>query len=103
MLQINLRTPASHPIQAANRIGKDTHELSKVAYIVTDDEQLGADVCSTIEANGIQAKWFRSASAYLAYQRPAIASCLLISRGLSVMSGLDFQWMLAGAMPPPVI
>jgi FixJ family two-component response regulator len=103
MLLSTLQTTLLRPIQPANPTRLDSHELSRVAYIVTDEGQLGADVSAITDANGIRAKWFRSASGYLDYQRPEVPSCLLISLRLSNMSGLDFQRMLAGTITPPII
>ena len=97
------QTRAAYPTQPLSRIGWESRDLRKIAYIVTDDELLGNAVGCMIEANGIRAKWFRSDLEYLVYERPEVASCLLISRRLSDSSGLDLQGMLKGNHIPPII
>jgi FixJ family two-component response regulator len=76
---------------------------SRIAYVVSDDEQLAGCIRSMTEGSGIHLKWFQSASGYFAYTRPVVASCLFISRRMSDMSGLDFQRELAPTMSPPII
>jgi FixJ family two-component response regulator len=84
-------------------IGKDNRELSSNVFVVTDDDLLGSDVVTFVEACGFQVIWFRSASGYLAHTRSQVPSCLLISSRLSDMSGFDFQLALAGNEHPPII
>ena len=103
MLEITFPTRGSYPTQPSNRIGRESQNSSMVAYIVTDDENLGTDVASAIEARGIRAKWFKSALEYLVYNRPEGPSCLFISRGLLDPPGLDLKRMLAYNGNPPVI
>jgi len=85
------------------RIGSESCEPCRIAYIVTDDEQLVVHMSDMVERAGIQMKWFRSASEYLGYERPIVASCLLISRKISDVSGLDLQRKLGPTMCPPII
>jgi FixJ family two-component response regulator len=85
------------------RIAGECCKPSRMAYIVTDAKQLVAYVSGMIGGAGIQMKWFQSASGYLGYKRPAVPSCLLISRRISDMSGLDVQRKLAPTMCPPII
>ena len=103
MLSTTLQTRSSMANQSAKWIGAAARDLSQIAYLVTDDEQLGQDVSAIIKSQGVRTQWFRSASAYLACKRPDVASCLLISRRLSDMSGLDLQRTLASASSPPII
>jgi FixJ family two-component response regulator len=78
--------------------------FTRIAYIVTDDEHLVAYVRGMVSGPGIQVKWFQSASGYLGYSRPVVASCLLVSsRRISGMSGLDVQRKLGPRMCPPII
>ena len=81
----------------------ETSNAFRIAYLVTNDEQLGCDLSEAIEFCGIRAEWFRSGSEYLSCNRPEIASCLLISQQLSDMSGRDFQRLLAPTFSPPII
>jgi FixJ family two-component response regulator len=78
-------------------------DQSYIAYIITDDERLVACVRDVISGTAIQMKWFQSASGYLGYNRPVVASCLLISRRTSNMSGLDVQRKLGPRICPPII
>jgi FixJ family two-component response regulator len=96
-----IRIPYS--AQPAAHISRKSHDLSEIAYVLIDDEQLGGEITSTIEGGGIRAKWFRSATSYLAHERPEVASCLLISRRLLGMPGLDLQRFLGASITPPII
>jgi FixJ family two-component response regulator len=87
----------------SNRTAGKSCDPCRIAYIVTGDEQLVVHLSGMIEGTGIQIKWFQSASEYLVHQRPMVATCLLISRRISDMSGLDLQRKLEPAMRPPTI
>jgi FixJ family two-component response regulator len=97
------QTRAPHFAQPATRVIRKSHDVSEIAYVVIDDEQLGAEITSTLKDSGIRAKWFGSAVSYLTCGRPEVPSCLLISRGLLGMPGLGLQRLLAGRIPPPII
>jgi FixJ family two-component response regulator len=97
------QTRAPHCAQPATRVSGKSHDVSEIAYVVIDDEQLGAEITSTLKDSGIRAKWFGSAANYLACGRPEVASCLLISRGLLGMPGLGLPRFLADRIPPPII
>src|SRR5215469_3628740 len=86
-----------------SQIGKDNREFSSSVFVVTDDELLGSDVVTFVEACGFLVKWFRSACGYLAHKRSQVPSCLLVSSRLSDMSGFDFQRTLSGNEHPPII
>jgi len=103
MLSSLQKTLTFSPSQPAHWTEMETHDPSRIAYLITNDEQLGSDLSVAIECCGIRAKWFRSASEYLAYKRPGIASCLVISQQLSDMSGLDLQRILSPTFTPPII
>ncbi len=74
-----------------------------MAYIVTDNQRLGIDFEAALDTCDIEARWFRSASAFLAYKQPEALSCLLIGQTLLDMSGLDLQRELANTFSPPII
>lgn len=103
MLLTTFHTRTALPIQAANPFGKGSRAPSTIAYVLTDDEQLGEDVCAIIRANGAGAQCFRTSSSYLVHERPEMASCLLIDRRPSAMPERDFQRLLASTDAPPVI
>jgi FixJ family two-component response regulator len=103
MLFSNLQAGASFPAQSAARISGETRDSSRIAYLVSGDEQLGHSFRAAMQGCEIRTRWFRSASAYLAYERPEMASCLLISQKLSDMTGLDLQRLLSRALSPPII
>ena len=86
-----------------DRIGPRSHESSRTAYIVTDNQRLGIDLETALDTYGVEARWFRSASAFLAYKQPDVLSCLLIGQTLLDMSGLDLQRRLAHIFSPPII
>jgi FixJ family two-component response regulator len=103
MLPSTQKTSSPLPLQTVDRILRSSLNPSRIVYIVTDDEQLGGDLRTASEASGIHVKWFRSALEYLAYKKPAVVSCLLISPQLSDMCGLDLQRLLAPTFSPPII
>lgn len=106
MLTSYFHTRTSFSIKAASRPGKPSRDVShveQVAYIITDDKRLGADLVTFVEANHIRAKWFTSASDYLSYKRPDLASCLILSRRLSDGPHLDVLGLLTGMVVPPII
>jgi FixJ family two-component response regulator len=103
MLSSTLQTHSYEANRSVNRIGTRASDLSSIAYVVTDDELLGHEVCGIVRSQGVRVQRFRSASAYLGCERPEVASCLFISRSLSDMSGLDLQRTLACTVSPPII
>jgi FixJ family two-component response regulator len=74
-----------------------------MAYIVTDNQQLGINFETVLDACNIEARWFRSASEFLAFRQPEVTSCLLIGQTLLDMSGFDLQRKLAHTFSPPII
>ncbi|WP_052200906.1 response regulator transcription factor [Terriglobus sp. TAA 43] len=77
-------------------------DTAKVAYVITDNDDLVDHISELLDQHRILTKFFRSASNYLAYQRPPVTSCVLINRSLSDLSGMDLESMLKTTSPPIV-
>jgi FixJ family two-component response regulator len=103
MLSHDLQAQSSQHGRPDISFGGNRRYLSGVAYIVIDDERLTNEIRAAVESHGFRAHCFRSGFQYLAYRRPGIASCLLISGQLADMTGLDLQRMTAGTQGPPII
>jgi FixJ family two-component response regulator len=84
-------------VAASGAVMWEFHGLSKAAYIITEDKQLGTDLRRMIEVSGIHVKWFASPSEYSTYERPTAASCLLVS------AGIVHQCELGIAAPPVIV
>jgi FixJ family two-component response regulator len=103
MLSNNLQIGASFPPAPAPRIGEQAQDSSRIAYLVSDNEQLGHYFRLAIQGCETRVEWFRSAARHLAHKRPEVASCLLISQRLAYMSGFDLQGRLSRTSSPPII
>ena len=62
-----------------------------LVYIVDDEAPLRDAISSLLRSVGMQVAAFPSVAAFLAAQRPEVASCLLLDVRLQGVSGLDFQ------------
>jgi len=68
-----------------------------IVYVVDDDRSICEAIANLLDAVGIEARCFASAEAFLAGERPAVPSCLVLDVRLPGLSGLHFQDELAEA------
>ena len=79
------------------------HPMNKVVnneplvFIVDDDAPLREALGSLLRSIGLQVELFGSVADFMSYQRPDIASCLVLDVRLQGTSGLDFQHELVAA------
>ena len=80
-----------------------TNATTPTVFIVDDDESVRESLESLIVQEGWRAKLFDSAGAFLAHQREAVPSCLVLDVGLPDLNGLELQKRLASGPDLPVI
>jgi len=80
-----------------------TTTTNPTVFIVDDDESVRESLESLIVQAGWHAKLFDSAGAFLAHQREAVPSCLVLDVGLPDLNGLELQKRLASGPDLPVI
>ena len=80
-----------------------TITTNPTVFIVDDDESVRESLESMIVQAGWRAKLFDSAGAFLAHQREAVPSCLVLDVGLPDLNGLELQKRLANGPDLPVI
>jgi FixJ family two-component response regulator len=68
-----------------------------MVFIVDDDGSIRDAVANLLDAVGIEVRGFASAETFLAEDRPAVPSCLVLDVRLPGISGLQFQDRLAEA------
>jgi FixJ family two-component response regulator len=76
---------------------KPSSEAKPLVFIIDDDEAVRESLTSLFESIGLQVQAFASASSFLQYRAPDIASCLVLDVRLPGLSGLDFQAEMAKA------
>jgi FixJ family two-component response regulator len=73
-------------------------------YVIDDDDRLREALKSLLESVGFRVAAFASTSAFRAYARAEVPSCLILDVRLKGESGLEFQqWAAANAMLMPII
>ena len=70
---------------------KDGNSGQSIVFVVDDDPLVRGSVSSLLRSVGWDARVFASTSEFLAEQRPALPSCLVLDVRLPGVSGLDFQ------------
>ena len=79
-------------------------DAPSIVYVVDDDHALREGLASLIRAMGLRACTFPNAAEFLAFERPAVPSCLVLDVRLPGLSGLELQGELdAVESPPPII
>jgi FixJ family two-component response regulator len=68
-----------------------------IVFLVDDDSSIRGAIANLLDAVGIQVRSFPSAEIFLAEDRPAVPSCLVLDVRLPGISGLQFQDRLAEA------
>jgi FixJ family two-component response regulator len=74
-----------------------------IVYIVDDDVSLRESLEALIAHEKWRAMAFASAEAFLAHDRPAVSSCLVLDVGLPDLDGLELQNHLRGGDDLPII
>ena len=90
-------------IRTLSTMTSATTTTNPTVFIVDDDESVRESLESLIVQAGWHAKLFDSAGAFLAHQREAVPSCLVLDVGLPDLNGLELQKRLASGPDLPVI
>ena len=73
-------------------------------YVVDDDDSMRAALGMLLRSVGLRVELFGSAQEFLAFERPDVASCLILDVRLKGQSGLVLQeQIVAGEMGLPII
>lgn len=72
-------------------------------YVVDDDRSVREALSDLLEAHGLRAIVFGSATDYVRAEKPDVASCLILDVELPDINGLDLQNQIAGPGQPPII
>jgi len=62
-----------------------------VVFVIDDDASVRESLKNLLESVGLRAEVFPSAQAFTDFQRPAVASCLILDVRLPGLTGLEFQ------------
>ena len=62
-----------------------------VVFVIDDDASVRESLKNLLELVGLRAEVFPSAQAFTDFQRPAVASCLILDVRLPGLTGLEFQ------------
>ena len=65
--------------------------LEPFVFVIDDDASVRESLKNLLESVGLRAEVFPSAQAFLDFQRPDVASCLLLDVRLPGLTGLEFQ------------
>ncbi|MFN7938318.1 MAG: response regulator [Bryobacteraceae bacterium] len=71
-------------------------DAGKMVFVVDDDPLICESVADLLDAAGLAAQTFGSATAFLSAQRPDVAACLILDVDLPDLNGLDVQAEMAG-------
>jgi FixJ family two-component response regulator len=82
----------------------DRERAGAVVFVVDDDLSMREALSSLLRSVGWRVQIFSEAVAFLAHERPAAPSCLVLDVRLPGMSGLELQLSLAALTDaPPII
>jgi FixJ family two-component response regulator len=76
-------------------LGKVREQGAGTVFVVDDDASMCQALSSLLRAVGWQVQTFADAAAFLAFQRPDTAACLVLDVRLPGASGLELQRVLA--------
>ena len=62
-----------------------------VVFVIDDDASVRESLKNLLESVGLRAEVFPSAQAFTDFQRPSVASCLILDVRLPGLTGLEFQ------------
>ncbi|CAB3771384.1 DNA-binding response regulator [Burkholderia puraquae] len=68
-----------------------TPDMTSIVYVVDDDETLRRALSGLLRSAGFRVETFASSQAFLAFERPDVASCLILDLRLAGESGLAVQ------------
>lgn len=68
-----------------------TPDMTSIVYVVDDDETLRRALSALLRSAGFHVETFASSRAFLAFERPDVASCLILDVRLADESGLAVQ------------
>lgn len=78
--------------------------MKPIVYVVDDDLSVSEALSSLIRSVGLRVQTFESAKAFLAFERPDTAACLVLDVRMPGLNGLELQRELAqGAAALPII
>ena len=79
--------------------------MERIVYVVDDDEPVRESTCALLEAEGISAKPYATAKAFLTDFDARNAGCLILDVHMPEMSGLELLSLLRarGVMTPTLI
>jgi FixJ family two-component response regulator len=73
-----------------------SHESVPIVSVVDDDESFRRSTVRLVEVAGFKVRGFASAHDFLAAERPAVPSCLVLDVRMPGLTGLELQRHLAG-------
>jgi FixJ family two-component response regulator len=76
---------------------QERHQAQEVVFVIDDDASVRNSLSSLFRSIGLKVEVFDSATDFLKFGRPDVASCLVLDVRLPGLSGLDFQTELARA------
>jgi FixJ family two-component response regulator len=76
---------------------QERHQAQEVVFVIDDDASVRNSLSSLFRSIGLKVEVFDSATDFLKFGRPDVASCLVLDVRLPGLSGLDFQTELAKA------
>jgi FixJ family two-component response regulator len=79
------------------------HAQSGIVFIVDDDPRVRESLSMLLSSFDMQAVTFGSASEYMAYPKPDVASCLVLDLELPDINGLELQSRIAQGAPPHIV
>lgn len=79
------------------------HAQSGIVFIVDDDPRVRESLSMLLSSFDMQAVTFGSASEYMAYPKPDVASCLVLDLELPDINGLELQSRIAQGAHPHIV
>ncbi len=78
--------------------------MDRLVFVVDDDDSMRTAIARLLRSVGLSPRTFASAEEFLAAERPAVPSCLVLDVRMPNMSGIELQKVLAGiASDLPII
>ena len=74
-----------------------------IVFIVDDDSRVREALCDLMASLGMRATAFRSASEFLAFEKPDAPACLVLDLQLPDINGLELQEELGARPAPPIV
>jgi FixJ family two-component response regulator len=74
-----------------------------IVFIVDDDDRIREALCELLEAAGLSAMAFGSATEYMEFAKPDLPACLILDVELPDINGLELQRRIASGDHTPII